>query len=62
MNKKELEKVYKQSLEDWPMFPKKAVNQYKRMRCDFDKYMGAVEKDAFFYGYACAIRDMRGLK
>lgn len=51
MNKKKLKKIFKESLEDWPKLPKKTRNQYRKMRCDFDKYMGGIEEQAFIYGF-----------
>lgn len=56
MNKKKLKKIFKESLEDWPKLPKKTRNQYRKMRCDFDKYMGGIEEQAFIYGFQCAVK------
>lgn len=46
-----IEKIYDESLEDWPFASEDTRNTYNGMNENSEKYICSLQKTAFIYGY-----------
>lgn len=53
----DMQEIYDKALEEWPQAGKEITKPQADMREAFDKYLDAIQEDAFRYGYQCALAD-----
>lgn len=52
----DIQKIYSDSLEDWPMAPDEVRDAYSQIHDELEKYVAAIQAQAFSYGYEQGIK------